>query len=146
MLTIVVALAAGIMAGCQPQLAPEEPRQAGQHTFSPQNEALEKPLPTTETTPFFAGKSFYENRSEPEVTLEGTLIRVPVRTGPNTREHPIRLTTDEGEWGVYAEGLQNDLLDSLLNQPLRITGKWIDQSAEGYAMEFWVGGVEKRLE
>ena len=96
-----------------------------------------------ETVRVFAGKTFYEDRSEPEVTLEGMLIRVPVRNGPNTREHPIRLKTDDGEWGVYTEGLPVDLIDSLLNQPLTITGKWIDQSAEGYPVEFWVGAVNK---
>ena len=101
---------------------------------------------TQQPIPVFAGKAFYEERSEPEVTLQGTLFRIPVRTGPNTREHPVRLKTSDGEWGVYTEGVPLDMIDSLLNQPLTVTGKWIDQSAEGYPLEFWLGEVDKGSE
>lgn len=92
----------------------------------------------------FANNPNYRIRDEPEQTVNGVLARIAVRTGPNTREHPIRLRTEHGEWGVYSEGLSPQLLDAIVDQPLSITGKWIDQSNEGLPVEVWIGEVTGR--
>lgn len=89
----------------------------------------------------FADNDIYLYRPEPVRIVNGVLSRITVRTGPNTREHPIRLRTDEGEWGVYSEGLSPQLLDTIIDRPLRIKGKWIDQSKEGAPVEVWIGKV-----
>ena len=137
---IVVALAAGLTVGCQQRDTPTDPNRQESDAVTNLSE-FEAALQSGEPVQLFAGKGFYLARGEPEVTLTGTLTRIPIRTGPNTREHPIRLHNDEGEWSVYTSGLPADLLDSLLNQPLIVTGKWIDQSAEGLPVEFWIGRV-----
>lgn len=94
-----------------------------------------------ESVKLFADEPFYRARSEPERQVRGVLSRVAVRTGPNTREHPLRLRTDKGEWGVYSEGLPSRLLDAIVSRPLIVTGKWIDLQSEGAAVEVWIGEV-----
>lgn len=119
-------LAAGLMAGCLP--ADHKP-----------TTGLEAGEPLT----VFASNRHYLERVEPERQACGVLLRVAARTGPNTREHPVRLVTDEGAWGVYVEGIAPDLLDTLLDRPLCLTGKWVDQRDQAAPIEVWIGRIDK---
>lgn len=90
----------------------------------------------------FAGKAFYRERSEPEERLRGVLRRVPVRTGPDTRDMPLRLTTDAGEkLAVYVSGFDLAALGPFVDRRVEIVGKRIDQRAEGYDVEVWIGTI-----
>jgi hypothetical protein len=105
------------------------------------NESRTRQLQPGEVIKLFADETFYRDRAEAERRVRGVLSRVAVRTGPNTREHPVRLRTKEGEWGVYSEGLSSRMLDAIMGRPLIITGKWIDQGQEGAPLEVWIGEV-----
>lgn len=130
-------LAVGLFIGCQ---LPDKTQTPGP-AQPPPGESIRGESIRGESIKLFADNSIYLHRDEPVRTVSGVLSRVAVRTGPNTREHPIRLRTDEGEWGVYSEGLSPRLLDAIIDRPLRIKGKWIDQSKEGAPVEVWIGEV-----
>jgi|GEM_PF-5995411 len=83
----------------------------------------------------------YQLRKEVEQTVHGILYRVEVSTGPNTRDLAIRLRTEQGDWGVYSEGISDTVLNQIIDRPISLNAKWIDQSAEGFAIEVWVGTV-----
>lgn len=140
---ITALLAAGLLTG---SLFPNE-TQSLKLPHTPHDRAsVEKKSSELQVLPgdlikLFADKPHYLIRDESEQTVNGVLSRVPVRTGPNTREHPIRLRTAQGEWGIYSEGISPILLDAIIDRPLRITGKWIDQSHEGAPVEVWIGEV-----
>ena len=96
-----------------------------------------------EETIVFANESFYRDRPEPERTVRGILFRVDAVTGPDTREHPIRLSTEAGEWGVYVAGLPEAVLDSIVDRPWWITGKWIPADEQNPVEEVWIGRVRQ---
>lgn len=127
-------LAAGLLTGC----LPANDKQPG-----------EQVVEVTATTPLaeesitvFANNTHYRVREEAERQVCGVLRRVAVRTGPNTREHPVRLRTDQGDWGVYSEGIAPDFLDTLVDRPLCLTAKWVDQSDQGAPVEVWIGRID----
>lgn len=89
----------------------------------------------------FANAPFYRDRPEPERTVHGILIRVDAVTGPDTREHPVRLRTEAGEWGVYVAGLPEEVLDAIVDRPSWITGKWIPADEQNQVEEVWIARV-----
>ncbi len=128
-------LAAGLLTGCLPASGKQSGEQVVEVTAT-------TPL-VEESITVFANNTHYQERDEPERQVCGVLLRVAVRTGPNTREHPIRLQTDQGDWGVYSEGIMPDLLDTLVDRPLCLTGKWVDQSDQGAPIEVWIGRIDE---
>lgn len=89
----------------------------------------------------YAYKSFYRERPEPEETLLGILRESSVRTGPNTRDMPYKLETDQGSLNVYVTGVDVARLKPLSGQTVRVIGKRIDQTAEGFGIEIWIASV-----
>lgn len=140
---VTASLAAGLLTGCLPlnRTQSPDPVHASHDRSGVEKENSELQVLPGDSIKLFADKPHYRIRNEPERTVNGVLSRVAVRTGPNTREHPIRLHTEQGEWGVYSEGISQRLLEAIIDQPLRITGKWIDQSNEGAPIEVWIGEV-----
>ncbi len=94
-----------------------------------------------ETLILHADKSFYRDRSEPEEALVGFLRRAPVRTGPNTRDMPFKLETDQGTFSVYVTGADVARLHPFKDHKVRVVGKRIDQRAEGFGYEFWIASI-----
>lgn len=97
-------------------------------------------LPTTMVS-VFATQRHYQLRTEPEETVPGYLYRVDIGTGPNTRDLAIRIRTDQGDWGVYTEGIDDEFLDQYLDQPIVVRAKWVDLSVDGFATEVWIGSI-----
>lgn len=127
-------VAAGLLTGC----LPANDKQPGVQVAEVAASTPRAGEPIT----IFANNTHYRDREESERQVCGVLLHVVVRTGPNTREHPIRLQTDQGDWGVYSEGIAPDLLGTVVNRPLCLTGKWVDQSDQGAPIEVWIGKID----
>jgi hypothetical protein len=89
-----------------------------------------------------AGAEYYLERAEPEQTIQGVLRERPVRTGPDTRDLPLHLETDEGTIAIYAVGATAELLRDLTDRRVRVLGKRVDQRSEGHGLEIWPATVE----
>lgn len=99
------------------------------------------PRPPAPETVVFAGQVWYRDRPEPEQVWMGVLQPREVAPGPNTRDAlSFALVTAEGELPVYAAGVA-EVLGRYAGQPVRITGRWVDLSAEGFGPELWIGSL-----
>jgi hypothetical protein len=136
----VLLIAASLLIGCESPVETASADRQGSR-IEQAKESRTSALQSGEVIRLFADEPFYRERAEAEQRVQGVLSRVPVRTGPNTREHPVRLQTKDGQWGVYSEGLSSRMLDALMDRPLIVTGKWIDQSQEGAPVEVWIGEI-----
>lgn len=94
------------------------------------------------TVRIHAGAEYYRERAEPEKTIQGVLRERPVRTGPDTRDLPLHLETDEGTFAVYAVGETAEMLRHLTDRRVRVLGKRVDQRSEGHGFEIWPATVE----
>ncbi|NEN96018.1 MAG: hypothetical protein F6J94_26435 [Moorea sp. SIO1F2] len=94
-----------------------------------------------QTLTIFADKPFYRERPEPEITLTGVLQSSPVRVGPNTRDMPFKLETQTETLSVYVSSREEEILDRFVNRKVRVIGKRVDQRAEGYDFEIWIGSI-----
>lgn len=90
----------------------------------------------------FAEHAFYQKRVEKEVVLFGLIKKAAVRLGPNTREMPFTFVTPEQSFSVYVTEKEKVLLEHFVDKTVKITGKIIDQSTEGFGMEIWIGFIE----
>ncbi len=98
------------------------------------------------TLKVFAEKSFYLERTEPEETLVGTFLASVVREGPNTRDMPFKLVTDEQELSVYSSGFDEKALQRYAGREVEVVGKRIDQREEGHGIEIWIATITRRRE
>lgn len=92
----------------------------------------------------FAGEGFYTERPEPEQRLTGKIIHRPVEQSPNTRRFAYRLQGEAFDYPLYSTPLTIDLIRGLTGQRVTVTGKLIDQSAEGGEVELWPAAIVKR--
>ncbi len=80
---------------------------------------------------------FYVEREEPEETFDGVLREVAVRAGPDTRDLPIQLEASDRTFPLYVVGEAADNLRGLRDRKVRVRGKRIDMSGQGYDVEVW---------
>ena len=86
--------------------------------------------------------AWYQERPEPEEQLEGVLIEVVPATGPEDRGTiGFVLATLGGRYPVYAAS-REEKLTRLAGWRLRVRGKRVDLSTEGFGEELWIGTVE----
>jgi hypothetical protein len=90
----------------------------------------------------FAAATFYTERPEPEEVLIGVLKAAEVREKPDTRDMPFRLVVGESDLAVYVAGFDHEVLRPFVDRRVRVVGKRIDQSAEGYGAEIWIARLE----
>lgn len=88
-----------------------------------------------------AGAAYYLERDEPEEVVEGVLVAVTARTGPDTRDLPLHLDTGEATVPLYVVGRLAERLDSLVGTKVRVVGKRVDQHDQGHGMEVWPASV-----
>jgi len=94
-------------------------------------------------TNIYADQAFYREAAEPEQVLTGTLARHESPLGPANRPHSFRLQTDDGRLlDVYATPAAHERLAPLVGARLRIRGKLVDLSREGFGVELWIGELE----
>ena len=140
---LLLLLLAGLFVGCPP---PSETQSADQIQLAQDRVAASKERSSLLARPgdsikLFAYSPHYLTYDEPEQFVDGTLSRIAIQKESKTDKRQIRLQTDQGEWRVYSEGISPYLLDAIVDQPLRITGKWVDQKFEGAATEVWIAKV-----
>jgi len=131
-----LAASLGVVSPAIPACTPQQPAESAGQDTAPASAPVEETI-------VFANAAFYCDRPEPERTVRGVLLRVDVITGPDTREHPARLRTDAGEWGVYVAGLPEDVLDAIIGEPAWVTGKWIPADAQNPVEEVWIARVRR---
>src|SRR5262245_37556120 len=92
-----------------------------------------------EASVIFAGEEWYRSRTEPERAWNGTLRRREVIAGPNARTAlRYSLVADGAAIAVYAP---TDRLEPFIDGAVRIHGKLVDLSREGFGWELWPGSV-----
>ena len=89
----------------------------------------------------FAEKSFYLGRPEPEELLIGVFQLAPVQEGPNTRDMPFKLVVGTDTLRVYVAGFNIETLSAYIGHEVKVVGKRIDQSNEGYGIEIWIATI-----
>ena len=95
-------------------------------------------------TKIFADEPWYRGRREPERDWEGVLSARPTVAGPNTREalgHLLQM--QDRSVPVYTPSV-SATLQPFVNHRVRIVGKLIDLSREGFGEELWPGSIEPR--
>lgn len=90
----------------------------------------------------FKDYAFYQQRSEPEEVIIGTLQKIEVRLGPNTRDMPFLLASPVLSLRIYVTNQETAILSQFVNRKIKATGKRIDQSDEGFGWEFWISSFE----
>jgi hypothetical protein len=92
-------------------------------------------------TRIFGDESWYRARGEPERTWEGVLVPRDVTVGPDTRTALTHaLESGSERMPIYAPGL-HERLAPLVNRRVRIIGKLVDLSSEGFTEELWIGWI-----
>jgi len=107
----------------------------------PRRDAAAQPSTMTK---IFADKPWYRDQREPERDWEGVLSARAAGAGPNTREalgHLLQMR--ERNVPVYTPSLRATL-QPFINRRVRIVGKLIDLSREGFGEELWPGWIELR--
>ena len=94
-----------------------------------------------ETLGIFAGEPFYLEAEPPEQLFTGTLRRRDIVQGPGTRRHAYRLISADRELDLYATSYAARRLAPWIGRRVRIQGKLIDLSKEGFGLELWVGEI-----
>jgi hypothetical protein len=89
----------------------------------------------------FAGRPFYLERPEPEESFRGILRRAEVREGPDTRDLPFRLEVGDERLSVYTSGLDDKILQTLVDREVEAIGKRIDLRHEGFGVEIWIATI-----
>lgn len=86
--------------------------------------------------------SWYLERSEPEEVWEGVLEVLDAVQGPGGRTHRYMLGMEQaGRLSIYTGNL-GDALDDLGRRRVRVTGKLVDLSDEGFGKEIWPARVK----
>lgn len=93
-----------------------------------------------------AGAAYYVERDEPEEAIEGVLVAVAARTGPDTRDLPLHLDTGEESVPLYAVGRLAERLGPLVGTKVQVVGKRIDQHDQGHDVEVWPATVASLAE
>jgi hypothetical protein len=93
------------------------------------------------TLKIWVDEPFYQESTQPEITLIGVLQSAPVRLGPNTRDMPLKLVAGDETLNVYVTEREEKMLAPLVGRKVRVTGKRIDQRAQGFDVEIWIGTV-----
>jgi hypothetical protein len=90
----------------------------------------------------YGSTPWYRERPEPEELLEGLLIEAPPGTAPGERR-PLGfvLATYGEKYPVYSAD-REEKLTRLAGWRLRVRGKRVDLSDEGFGEELWIGNVE----
>ncbi len=99
---------------------------------------------TSTMTKIFADEPWYRDRREPERDWEGVLSARAAGAGPNTREalgHLLQMR--DRSVPVYTPSV-SATLHPFINRRVRIVGKVVDLSREGFGEELWPGWVEPR--
>jgi hypothetical protein len=100
-----------------------------------------QPAPAADLTVVFAQEPWYRERTEAERDWDGTLRRRTVIAGPNARTAlRYSLIVDGRMLAVYAP---TDRLEPFVDARVRIRGKLVDLSPEGFGPELWPGAAER---
>ena len=86
--------------------------------------------------------SWYQERSEPEEEWEGVLEVLDTVQGPGGRTHRYALARENAARLPIYTGNLGDVLDDLEHRRVRVTGKLVDLTDEGFGEEIWPSRVE----
>ena len=87
-------------------------------------------------------EEWYKLRDEKEKIFKGSLRRLPRVITPNQRDLNYFLNVNDSLLPVYVP-LSENLLDEFVNCRVKIYGKLIDLSSNGFGEELWIGSIEK---
>ncbi len=93
------------------------------------------------TRQLYAQEAFYRQAEPPEQIFIGRLQRHGVTLGPGNRPHPYQLLWEGGRLEIYATPSAEKMLAPYVGRQVRIQGKAIDLSGEGYGRELWIGTI-----
>jgi hypothetical protein len=89
----------------------------------------------------YANEEWYRSRAEPERTWQGRLETKKTVEGPNSRTAVrFALITTNESLSIYAP-THNNGLRRFVGRQVRIRGKLVDLSGEGYGKELWPGFI-----
>jgi hypothetical protein len=91
----------------------------------------------------FAGAEWYLARPEPEREWQGVLHPRAAPVGPASRTALLyTLLTGDAQLPVYTANIAPQLIP-YAGVPVRVRGKLVDLSDEGFGQELWIGSVQK---
>lgn len=96
---------------------------------------------STPMTQIFANEKWYRDQPMKEQTWEGVVTRRVIGLGPADRMAlTLALKTVEEEIPIYTAGAE-ETLQSFLNKRVRLIGKLVDLTNEGFGPEIWIGAI-----